>query len=113
MEPGDIFNLRVPRAVDTEKPRPVLVVAIGPTGPNEDKVVVIAPMSSASRLFEKPYRGDLILDDWREFSLSEPSVLRCRHIQGVPHHWLSETPRGRVDAETLRKAQEIARRLLA
>lgn len=112
MEPGDVFNLQPAKGVDTGKPWPVLILAVGPTGPHDDKVVVWAFMSSASRLFRDRFEGDIILDDWREYGLREPTVVRCRQIQSGGRHLLTDRRRGRVGPEILHNAQAIARALL-
>jgi mRNA-degrading endonuclease toxin of MazEF toxin-antitoxin module len=111
---GDVFWFPFGQvdASGEEKRRPVLVVAVGPTGPEEDEVVLVAPITSSRARLNDVRRGDVLIDeDFRESSLFAPSVVRGRQVSGVPRNLLTSRAGG-VSAEVLFRVKTIVRELL-
>jgi hypothetical protein len=108
LRPGEIYNLRPPTGDPTLTPRPVLVLSVSPPDPGQDQVALFAEISTAQRLFEARYIGDIEIDEWQNCGLTEPSVLRARHFTSGPQSWLTG-PLGVVDLETLCEARRIAK----
>lgn len=84
MIPGDICSFPFVNRDGEVKPRPMVVVSVGPTGPGEDEVVVVAPITGSPAHVQHPRTGDVILDDYLECGLNRLSVVRGRQFAGVP-----------------------------
>lgn len=113
MKPGDLALVSYPNS-DGSLPRvrPVLILAVGPIGPYEDEVVVVAHTSADRYHVSNPRIGDLLLNDWKSFGLNRVCVARCRQLVGLPRTHIGRII-GEVDYQTLLDGQQIARDLLA
>lgn len=90
MNPGDIYLFPTRGNPSGDKDRFVLVLAVGQTGTAQDHVVVVAEIVSSGRCMTDPFVGDIRLDDWAEYGLTKPSLLRARKFWSAPPHLLTE-----------------------
>jgi mRNA interferase MazF len=111
VNPGDICLVAFPYSdASAAKKRPVLVVGASPVGRGQDEVVVVAQITSSATRIASPLQGDLVLTDWRNFRLPQPSVLRCRRLFAInPTDVLRQF--GNVDGATLAAAHGEIRKL--
>lgn len=80
---GDVVVVNVPYSSQTgAKPRPALVVSAESF--HETLLdVVVCPISSQPRYFDKPGPGDQPLRHWRAVGLRHPSTVRISNILAV------------------------------
>ena len=81
---GQIWRAMVPYNDDPAeaKRRPVLVLGFSAHGPNEDSVILVAPITSFGD-GGRPRNGDVALLNWRQFGLDHGSYVRARRIWGA------------------------------
>ncbi len=111
MNPGDIYRFPSRGNPHGDKDRNVLVVSVGPMGVGQDHVVVVAEIVSSGRCMTDPFVGDIPLEDWAEYGLTKPSLLRARKFWSTPPHLLIEQI-GRVSPDVSHAAWQIAMHVL-
>lgn len=112
MKPGDIGWMPYENHDGTGDPyRPLLIVDFGPTGPNEDQVVILAPMTANEERVNNPRNGDLVIPDPEACRLRWPTIIRCRQVVCVPRTAIVFV-NGAVDLPTLFNARQLIREIL-
>lgn len=111
LAPGAIGLIPFPNNDGTTEARPVLVLKIGPLGPSEDVVVLIAEITADEARVAAPRAGDYVLSDWEEAGLYWPSVIRCRQLRSLSPDLIYAVI-GHVGPGTLLESQERARVLM-
>lgn len=79
---GEIWEAHVPYREDPDqgKLRPVLILAVGPSGPDEDEVVLTLPITGFHGN-ARPRAGDVAILNWRQIEgLTDPSWVRARRV---------------------------------
>lgn len=100
---GQVYDAWVPfkDAPDDEKLRPVLVLGWSATGPREDGVVLVVPITSFGD-GGQPRNGDVSISDWAAAGLKKPSHVRARRLWGAdPQMFSRQSARGKVDEATM------------
>ncbi len=82
-ERGQVVVVNVPfTGLQGSKPRPALVASVGAF---HQKLldVIVCPISSQPRYYEKPGAGDHPLEHWKAVGLRHPSTVRISNILAV------------------------------
>lgn len=108
---GEIWWAKFPYSDDPEqgKTRPVLVLGLSPSGPNQDSVVLVAPITSYGG-GASARTGDVAILNWRGLGLEKASWVRARRVWGAnPSILQGDKPMAHVDAQVMSTVfQEIA-----
>jgi mRNA-degrading endonuclease toxin of MazEF toxin-antitoxin module len=99
-KPGDVVVVNVPFTSQTgAKPRPALVVSVEAFHRKLPDVIV-CPVSSQPRWYERPGPGDHPLKHWERVGLRHPSTARLSNLLSVEKKLL-ERKLGRLHPEDL------------
>ena len=108
---GQVVVVNVPFTAQTgSKPRPALVVS---TEAFHRKLldVIVCPISSQPRYFERPGPGDHPLESWQAAGLQHSSTVRVSNILAVEKRIIKRVL-GRATARDLARVQEGLRQAL-
>jgi mRNA-degrading endonuclease toxin of MazEF toxin-antitoxin module len=100
---GQVVVVNVPFATGS-KPRPALVVSLEAFHKKLTDVIV-CPVSSQPRSFEKPGPGDVPLGHWKTVGLNYPSTVRISTLLAVEKKLIKRVL-GKLSTQDLARVQE-------
>ena len=102
---GQVVVVNVPFTAQTgSKPRPALVVSVEAFHKKLPDVIV-CPVSSQPRYFQRPGPGDVPLEQWKAVGLRYPSTVRIANLLAVEKR-LVKRVLGKVSTQDLARVQE-------